>query len=533
MGAEPNFAILEDRDFLRRHRAAVAGQGDFAFKHALTRDVVYASLPRARRLQLHAGFAAWLEEAGRGRDEHAALLAHHYAEAVAAEGADMAWEGNEEARRRVCGKGVQWLQRAAELAIGRYELDEGVALLERALSLGPSPSEEVQIWRAVGRASALRYDGEGLWLAMGRAIERCSDARVRAELYSELAIETAIRSGIWTRRPDPERVNRWIDQALELAEPDSAARVKALIARSNFSPSLAAEAAEEACAIAGRLDDPDLRSWVWDACGIGAFVSGDYDTGREYEERRLEMLDEITDPDHVADIHYGPVSGYAWVGRFDDMRRLLRRHDQLTASLSPHHRLHGVAADLEAEELAAGWERVRELAPRAERDVAASLDTPCARGPRSLLICALAQASIGDEQGAHRLEETAEALGLEGYGHVLAAPRMRLALLRGDLDEVERLLAERAGTRIWHRGWLAISTHAARIDSLAALRRRDDLAPEQWPHVKPGTYLEPFLLRALGLVEEDETLIQRACERFDAMGLQWYGEQTPQLARSP
>ena len=70
--------------------AAAAGpsleaEREHLFKHELTREVAYRSLPTSRRARLHAGFAEWLERRDAGADRHAALLAHHYAEAVAPE----------------------------------------------------------------------------------------------------------------------------------------------------------------------------------------------------------------------------------------------------------------------------------------------------------------------------------------------------------------------------------------------------------------------------------------------------------------
>ena len=38
----------------------MAGQREYAIKHALTREVAYTSLPKARRARLHAAFATWI-----------------------------------------------------------------------------------------------------------------------------------------------------------------------------------------------------------------------------------------------------------------------------------------------------------------------------------------------------------------------------------------------------------------------------------------------------------------------------------------
>src|SRR5439155_22765975 len=93
-GAAPDLRILEERDFVRqRIGSSIEGEREYVIKHAVTREVAYASIPRARRARLHAAFAAWLERFGEGRDEHAPLLAHHYAEAASPENADLAWAG--------------------------------------------------------------------------------------------------------------------------------------------------------------------------------------------------------------------------------------------------------------------------------------------------------------------------------------------------------------------------------------------------------------------------------------------------------
>ena len=44
--------------------------------------------------------------------------------------------------------------------------------------------------------------------------------------------------------------------------------------------------------------------------------------------------------------------------------------------------------------------------------------------------------------------------------------------------------------------------------------------------MRPGMYLEPFALRALGIVREDDELITRALDRFEVMRLDWHAAQT-------
>ena len=79
---DPLLRVLERKQFVRRvSRSAVEGQTEFAFHHALIRDVAYDAIPRAERSDKHAVAAAWIESLGRPQD-HAELLAHHWMRAL-------------------------------------------------------------------------------------------------------------------------------------------------------------------------------------------------------------------------------------------------------------------------------------------------------------------------------------------------------------------------------------------------------------------------------------------------------------------
>jgi len=67
-----------------RPQSVMGGLREFAFKHALTRDVAYSSLPRAERRALHRQVAEWIQRVAPDRDvETAELAAYHYREAIA------------------------------------------------------------------------------------------------------------------------------------------------------------------------------------------------------------------------------------------------------------------------------------------------------------------------------------------------------------------------------------------------------------------------------------------------------------------
>jgi tetratricopeptide (TPR) repeat protein len=451
-------------------------------------------------------------------------VAHHFAEAARPEDFDLAWAGEDEQLARLRAKALLWLERAGQFAVRRYEIEDALELLRRALSLQPDEEAQARVWRAIGTVNALKFDGEAFWTAMESSLLVCTDKAACAETYSELAFQTAIRSSMWSRRPDRELVSGWIDQAVELSDPGSEARARALIARSYWDrPS--AGSAREASELAGRSGDVELRSYAWGARATVAFAEADYDAALDWAQRRLKVKSEISDPDHVADIYELAIPACCANARFAEARRLAVEHDQVVEPLSQHHRLHGAAVMLEVEEVCGGWSRILEQADRVEAAVEQNLATPCVRNARSLLVIALAAAYTGDEQRSRYYERRAEEVVTEGYEAVLAAPRTWLALWRGDVENIV-LMAKADLARIQHE--YALPTAAARLDALGALRERAIVEQDAPALLKPGTYLEPFAARALGAVREDPSLIEHAAERFDAIGLSWHAEQSRQ-----
>jgi hypothetical protein len=360
---------------------------------------------------------------------------------------------------------------------------------------------------------------------MQNSLSVCSNKATCADTYSELAFQTAIRSSMWPKRPDRELVGGWIEQALRLAEPDSRSRAKALIARS-FWDRNTPEAAREGRELAERSADLELRSYAWGACGAVAFGAGDFDSALKWSQRRLSVLGEISDPDHVADIYEIAIPSYCANGRFPEARRLAAEHHAVVEPLSTHHRVHGIAVQLEVEEACGGWDRIVDRAEQTEAAVTANLATPCIRNARSLLLTALAAAYSGDDATARHYERLADEIATEGYDFVLAAPRTWLALLRGEsdpLEGVESLDLARGQT------WYALPAAAARLDALAVLKERSLVERDAPALLQTGTYLEPFVLRALASVRDDEALREQAIARFQEMGLTWHAEQTRKL----
>jgi hypothetical protein len=146
------------------------------------------------------------------------------------------------------------------------------------------------------------------------------------------------------------------------------------------------------------------------------------------------------------------------------------------------------------------------------------------------LVCALAAACLGDDRRATELERAAAELGLLGR-QVLDAPRLRLALLRGDREGAERLLAGLLDESGWYaRGHgTSLATLTTRLDALAMLGQPEGVEREAPRLLQPGTYVEPFALRALGISRREPTLIEQAIDRFDRLDLAWHARQTRAL----
>src|SRR6478736_8137481 len=129
---------LERKEFTRRdRRSSIAGQTQYAFLHALVRDVAYGQIPRAERADKHRRAAEWLTSlAGDRTDDLAEMLAYHYREALTlSEAAGLDTTGLREPAR-------QAFAQAAERAYGLNAYLAAIELGNEALALTPEDAPE-------------------------------------------------------------------------------------------------------------------------------------------------------------------------------------------------------------------------------------------------------------------------------------------------------------------------------------------------------------------------------------------------------
>jgi class 3 adenylate cyclase len=215
---EERLHSLERRDFIRRERrTAVADDTQYAFLHALVRDVAYGQIPRAERASKHRRAAEWLVSLGRPED-HSEMLAHHYLQAL-----DLSHAAGLETAELVEPARLA-LRDAGDRAAALYAVEAAERFYDASLALWPA------------------------------------DAPERADLLYRCAVPVGRHVG----GGDPERLAEARDALLAAGDGDRAAEVEMLLAQAHWiqgNRELSDEHAAAAIALLG--DGPPTRSRVW------------------------------------------------------------------------------------------------------------------------------------------------------------------------------------------------------------------------------------------------------------------------------
>jgi class 3 adenylate cyclase/tetratricopeptide (TPR) repeat protein len=202
---EALISALGPRALVSEHaESTVAGMREFAFKHALTHDVAYSTLPRTERRELHGQVGRWVEDVAPGREsEMAEIAAYHYDRALEY------GETSAEVRARAC----ELFLVAGEAALVRVAAETAERLLGRALELAPDARRRIDALLGLGRASLIANEVE-------KAHERFSAAREAATALEERRLIADSLS--WLSRAS------WITGRWQDALPEATAAVEAL-----------------------------------------------------------------------------------------------------------------------------------------------------------------------------------------------------------------------------------------------------------------------------------------------------------------
>ena len=292
----------------RQKRSSVEGETEFAFAHALVRDVAYGQIARADRAEKHRRVAEWIEGLGRPED-HAEMLAHH-------------WQSAFELARAA---GVEAPELADRARLALREAGDRAAALNAYPTAEKYYAEALALWPDVERerpdllfrrARSLHIAGDD---RRTEALEEARDALLAmGEAEPAAEAEAFLAHGAWYRG-DRDTAQRHFSQAEVLVGDRGAsaskARVLALSARFRMlkgDNEQAIRVAQEALGLAEGLELDELRAHALTT--IGSSKSRiELASGRAELERALEIALAVDSP--IAAMTLNNLAGLAiWEG---------------------------------------------------------------------------------------------------------------------------------------------------------------------------------------------------------------------------
>ena len=290
--AEVALHALERKGFVRRERrSAVAGETEYAFRHVLVREVAYGQIPRAARAGKHVAAAEWVESLGRA-DDHAELIAHHYATALELAEAAGQPDAALVERARVA------LRLAGDRAAALNSFGVAAGFYRAAVELWPVDEQDLPaLLFALGRADFLGGD------TSGASLQVAIDAALVAQLPELAAEGEALAAEAAWYRGDRGELDARLDRARELVErlPDSRSKASILSQAARYAmlggayPE-AIEYANAALAMTRTLDLADVRVGVLNNLGSARVRGGDLG-GIDDLRASAALAEEINSPE--------------------------------------------------------------------------------------------------------------------------------------------------------------------------------------------------------------------------------------------
>ena len=461
---DDTLAKLEDRELVQsRLGSAVSGQREFVFKHVLTRDVAYESLPRRDRALAHSAVAEWIESmAGERRGEFAELLAYHYEEAHRGRRDDSRSSPEEVERLRKQAFGA--LMQASEDARRRSAVDKAAALADRAQAVARDPIERALALEQTGMVALNDYRGDLAYSSFRDAAElraeHAPEDRMAIARVCARAVETPMRwPGSMMRVPSEEDVRRCLELGFaNVGDRDSEEHVRLLFA-AGFVPfafgtrrAIDDEEAERAAAdgqraadMAMRIGRPDLASASLDGVGATLWPRGLYGASLPIIGRRLELAETLEDPWELGDIHAVAAWAHALIGDYSEAVRLAERGEALAAGEAPGMTLHSLSWLAFAEFALGNWPPVvEEILPRVRAVLGERRDDPPYFAAHAFGSAAFIRDARGDPPATELISLLKRQSSSEGPSQ---QPHVWLAWIltrNGARDEVKELLEQAA-----------------------------------------------------------------------------------------
>lgn len=281
---EPMLAELEERALIEQR----GEDGLRSFHHQLIRDVAYASLTRAERVDLHARAAASLAaRAGERYAELVEVVAWHLGRAA---------ELDPSPERRAAA--YETTVDAASHAAKRGATARAEQLYEQAAGFAASDTDRVGILAEAAQLALSRLRGDEAYrlrLAAAEAAERAGETRDAASLFAS-AVEGASRMmGISGRFPE-EELTGVLARAERLArDPDPHLRAQLLLDHAWIEWTFGRidgrlEGVEEALGLAREAGDPLLLSSALDAATSESWSRGRFAEAANLNRERIDVL---------------------------------------------------------------------------------------------------------------------------------------------------------------------------------------------------------------------------------------------------
>lgn len=389
-----SLATLIRRNLIaERPRSSIQGDREFAFKHVLTRDVAYESLPRKSRGRAHAGVAEWIERIrASGVAEVADVLTHHYDRAYQALGAD------------ACrGKARSYAIVAARNAVSRFAVHEAESLGRRAVDLSEDQVERVEALDSLAEIYHVGGKSEFAWAAYMDALEESSgsqqiDPSTIARICANAAIIPTRQWGAVEQSPPDEDIERTIDRGMAAVR-DPAGRDRCLLLVSKAfldaerdRPDDARGAADEAVQLAESVGNADLLSAALDALSATHMHPyGRYAQVRQITQRRLELVPRLSDLSEVCDVYGMAAVSETLIGSYRDAVRSATNSAEIGRQLELGAYLHALNWRVHARFMAGDWDGALEdeatIERLEDRDTFGSPGAYSARSAAAMLFC--------------------------------------------------------------------------------------------------------------------------------------------------
>jgi class 3 adenylate cyclase len=505
---------LTRKEFIRRDRnSALADDTQYAFLHALVRDVAYAQIPRAHRAAKHRAAADWLEGLAHDRSQdRSEMLAYHLRAAL--ELAEATGQDTESLRPRLCAALVAASQRAESLfawPAARDRAREALLLLDDSDARAAS-----ELALRVARASLCLgdYDVEAAALARDRSLA--------AGDVDAAAIAEGLRAQMhWYRGEGNDSKAADTAAAMLVADrPPSAAKawVLAQTARREVVSSGDLDSGQrigrEALAMAESFDRHDLAAHALNTIGLARTSGGD-PGGIADLERSIEVaahasaaVDLVGGINNLANALWG-------LGRLAEASAQRRRHQEECERF-------GLQAFLVWGEAEAAYDSYLrgaypDMVARAERFIAAHSDEVLHQLAPQLLVCAHGYSVAGRIDEALPLTTR----GLLGARESAASEQVGFALmvrahalqLAGQTDDARPLLNELLSepSCLAHFHWLAPLALLCR-----ELGRSADYLRAIEPVSQRGVWRDAAIATAAGDLLEAAGIYDRIGSRFVA-----------------